>query len=288
MIKDRNGRIIKSDSGQDKILDFLYHKISGRILLKILTKPIISEIVGKFMDSFLSIPIIKPFVRKSGINLSEYRTKKYTSYNDFFTRQIRPELRPIDMRQESLISPCDSKLTVYEINDRSIFKIKDSYYRIVDLLHNNFIARRYKGGYCMIFRLCVDDYHRYCYIDDGIKTENIHIKGELHTVNPIALEKYNIYKRNSREYTMLHTENFGDVVYIEVGAMLVGRIKNRHWNVHYFAKGEEKGMFEYGGSTIVLLFEKGMISVDNDILANSAHGYETVVKYGEKIGTKKL
>ncbi len=288
MIKDRNGRIIKSDSGQDKILDFLYHKISGRILLKILTAPIISKIVGKFMDSFLSIPIIKPFVRKSGINLSEYRTKKYTSYNDFFTRQIRPELRPIDIRQEILISPCDSKLTVYEINDRSIFKIKDSYYRIVDLLHNNFIARRYKGGYCMIFRLCVDDYHRYCYIDDGIKTENIHIKGELHTVNPIALEKYNIYKRNSREYTMLHTENFGDVVYIEVGAMLVGRIKNRHWNVHYFAKGEEKGMFEYGGSTIVLLFEKGMISVDSDILANSAHGYETVVKYGEKIGTKKL
>lgn len=140
----------------------------------------------------------------------------------------------------------------------------------------------------MIFRLCVDDYHRYCYIDNGTKTENVHINGELHTVNPIALEKYNIYKRNSREFTMLHTENFGDVVCIEVGAMLVGRIKNRHRNAHYFAKGEEKGMFEYGGSTIVLLFEKGMISVDSDILANSAHGYETVVKYGEKIGTKKL
>lgn len=288
MIKDRNGRIIKSDSGQDKALDFIYHTTFGRILLKILTSPIISKIVGKFMDSPLSIPMIKSFIRKSEINFSEYRTKKYTSFNDFFTRQIRPELRPIDMNEESLISPCDSKLTVYEINDRSIFKIKDSYYRIADLLRNNFIARRYKGGYCMIFRLCVNDYHRYCYIDNGIKTDNIFIKGELHTVNPIALERYNIYKRNSREFTILHTENFGDVVYIEVGAMLVGRIKNRHWNAHYFAKGEEKGMFEYGGSTIVLLFEKGMISVDSDILANSAHGYETVVRYGEKIGTKKL
>lgn len=288
MIKDRNGRIIKSDSGQDKALDFLYNTIFGRILLKILTAPIISEIAGIFMDSPLSVFLIKPFIEKSGINLSEYRRKKYKSFNDFFTRRIRPELRPIAMNEESLISPCDSKLTVYKINDRSIFKIKDSYYRIVDLLRNHFIARRYKGGYCMIFRLCVDDYHRYCYIDNGTKTENVHINGELHTVNPIALEKYNIYKRNSREFTMLHTENFGDVVCIEVGAMLVGRIKNRHRNAHYFAKGEEKGMFEYGGSTIVLLFEKGMISVDSDILANSAHGYETVVKYGEKIGTKKL
>lgn len=287
MIKDRNGRIIESDSRQDKALDFLYDTISGRILLKILTAPIISEIAGKFMDSHLSIPMIKPFIEKSRINLSEYQTKKYTSFNDFFTRQIRHELRPIDMNTESLISPCDSKLTVYKINDRSIFKIKDSYYRLVDLLHNNLIARRYKGGYCMIFRLCVDDYHRYCYIDNGIKTENVHIKGKLHTVNPIALERYNIYKTNSREFTMLHTENFGDVIYIEVGAMLVGRIKNHHWHTHNVTKGEEKGMFEYGGSTIVLLFEKGIISVDNDILANSAYGYETVVKYGEKIGTKK-
>lgn len=278
----------KSDSGQDKALELLYRTTGGRLLLKVLTMPLISKTVGMFMDSSLSVFLIKPFIEKSGINLSEYRRKKYKSFNDFFTRQIRPELRPIDFTENAVISPCDSKLTVYEINDKSIFKIKDSYYRIVDLLRNNFIARRYKGGYCMIFRLCVDDYHRYCYIDNGIKTDNVFIKGELHTVNPIALEKYNIYKRNSREYTILHTENFGDVVQIEVGAMLVGRIKNRHWNAHYFAKGEEKGMFEYGGSTVVLLFENGTISVDSDILANSVHGYETVVKYGEKIGTKKL
>ncbi|MDE7364919.1 MAG: phosphatidylserine decarboxylase [Ruminococcus sp.] len=288
MIKDRNGRIIESDRGQDKALDFLYHTLSGRLLLKILTASVISEIAGKFMDSPLSVPIIKPFIRKSGINLSEYHKKKYTSFNDFFTRKIRLELRPIDMNKESLISPCDSKLTVYKINDKSIFRIKNSYYRISDLLRNDFIARRYKGGYCMIFRLCVDDYHRYCYIDNGTKTENVHINGELHTVNPIALEKYNIYKRNSREYTILHTENFGDVVYIEVGAMLVGRIKNHHLYTHTVVKGAEKGMFEYGGSTIVLLFEKDTVSVDKDILANSAKGFETVVRYGEKIGTKKL
>lgn len=278
----------KSAIGQDKALELLYRTTGGRLLLKVLTMPVISKTAGAFLDSPLSTFLIKPFIEKSGVNLSEYRRKNYKSFNDFFTRQIRPELRPIDFTENAVISPCDSKLTVYEINNKSIFKIKDSYYRIVDLLRNNFISRRYKGGYCMIFRLCVDDYHRYCYIDNGIKTDNVFIKGEFHTVNPIALEKYNIYKRNSREYTILHTENFGDVVQIEVGAMLVGRIKNHHWNMHCFAKGEEKGMFEYGGSTIVLLFEKDTISVDSNILANSAQGIETVVKYGEKIGIKKL
>lgn len=286
MIKDRNNNIIKSDKTQDKLLNFLYNTLIGRIILKPLTSRTISKIAGKFLDSRLSVPLIKPFVRKNKINLSEYRSKKFKSYNDFFTRQIRPELRPIDARSDILISPCDSKLTVYEINEKSIFRIKNSYYRIYDLLHNNFIARRYHNGYCMIFRLCVDDYHRYCYIDNAVKSENVFIAGELHTVNPIALESYNIYKRNCREYTMLHTENFGDVVQIEVGAMLVGRIKNRHWRMHHVRKGEEKGMFEYGGSTVVLLFEKDAVEVDSDILANSILNIETVVKYGEKIGKK--
>lgn len=288
MIKDRNGRIIKSNQKQNNILRFLYNNAFGRILLKPLTSPIVSKIVGSFMDSALSIPIIKPFIKNNNINLSEYKSKKFTSYNDFFTRKIKPEKRPVDYKKVNLVSPCDSKLTVYKINEKSIFKIKNSYYKTADLVQNKFIARRYKDGYCMIFRLCVDDYHRYCYIDDGIKTENVFINGELHTVNPIALDKYNIYKRNCREFTMLHTENFGDVVQIEVGAMLVGRIKNHHKQVYYFSKGEEKGLFEFGGSTIVLLFENGMIDIDSDILENSKHGIETVVKYGEKIGIKKL
>ena len=138
----------------------------------------------------------------------------------------------------------------------------------------------------MIFRLCVDDYHRYCYIDDGEKEKNTFIKGVLYTVRPVALENYNIYKENSREYTILHTDNFGDVVHIEVGATIVGRIKNHHQE-YKFTKGEEKGMFEFGGSTIVLLLEKDKVNIDKEILDNTKDGFETIVKIGEKIGTKK-
>lgn len=193
-------------------------------------------------------------------------------------------MRLVDLNVNHLISPCDSKLSAYKICSRSIFRIKDSHYRIEDLLQNKSLAQQYSGGLCLIFRLEVDDYHRYCYIDDGEKGDNIYINGELHTVNPIALEHYNIYKRNCREYTILHTEHFGDVAQVEVGAMMVGRIANHH-REYAFLRGEEKGMFLFGGSTIVLLIEKDRVRLDEDILRNTADGFETVVKYGEKIGT---
>lgn len=283
MIKNRNGDIIVTNQEQNRIVEKLYNTFSGRLILKALTAPVISRIVGRFMDSPFSIPFIKIFIRNHRLDTTPYIMKNFRSYNEFFTRQIKPEKRPIDYRADHLISPCDSKLSVYRINSNSVFKIKNSLYRVSDLLSNDFMARRYDGGYCFIYRLEVDDYHRYCYIDDGLKTENVFIKGELHTVNPVALKKYNIYKRNSREYTILHTDNFGDVVHIEVGALFVGKICNHH-DEYYFVKGEEKGMFQFGGSTIVQLFEKNKVRPDKDILRNTREGFETIVHYGEKTG----
>lgn len=270
-----------------KIQKFLYRTLVGRLLLKILTAPVISAIVGKFMDSPLSIPCIKPFIRCNNIDMSEYEENEFRSYNEFFTRKIKSECRVVNMNPNVLISPCDSKLTAYKINDHSVFNIKKSHYRIEDLLHSKSLAQRFTDGYCLIFRLEVDDYHRYCYIDNGTKSRNFFIQGVLHTVNPIALERYNIYKQNSREFTVLHTENFGDVVQVEVGAMMVGRICN-YQETGSFRRGQEKGMFEFGGSTVVLLFEKDKICLNDDILRNSASGTETVVKFGSKIGYKNL
>jgi len=283
MIKTRKGDIIVTNENQNKLLKKLYGNVFGRVLLKTLTAPAISKAAGAFMDSKASKLLIKPFIKRSGIDTSQYIMRDFRSYNDFFTRLVRPEKRPVDYEPSHLISPCDSKLTVHKISKNSIFRIKGSRYRVSDLLKNDFLAKRFCGGYCLIFRLEVDDYHRYCYIDNGTKTENTYIAGELHTVNPIALERYNIYKRNCREYTVLHTENFGDVVQVEVGAMMVGRIVNND-DTASFRRGEEKGRFEFGGSTIVMLFGKDSVRIDEDILRNSAEGIETVVKYGEKIG----
>ncbi|MDD6098285.1 MAG: phosphatidylserine decarboxylase [Oscillospiraceae bacterium] len=285
MVRTRDGRNVSANERQNAVLKKLYGTVWGRLLLKILTAPAVSEIVGAFMDSPLSKPFVSPFIRSHNIDTSQYIMTGVRSYNDFFTRKIKPQSRQIDMEKSHLISPCDSKLTVYRVDKDSLFRIKNSLYSIADLLNSKKLAERYSGGLCLIFRLEVDDYHRYCYIDSGTKTENWFIAGELHTVNPIALKHYNIYKRNCREYTMLRTENFGDVIQAEVGAMMVGRIVNHHGKAS-FRRGEEKGMFMFGGSTVVLLIERGRAVIDADIVRNSASGIETVVKYGEKIGAK--
>lgn len=283
--KDRNGKIIQRNDSQQTILNMLYKTSFGRMALKPLTASAVSEIAGKFCDSVASQFMIMPFIEKAKINLDEYEPASYRSFNEFFTRKIKAESRPIDNDPENFISPCDSKLSIYKIDEHSVFNIKNSFYSVSSLIRCPKIAERYSGGWCMIFRLEVDDYHRYIYVDNGKKSSNKHIRGSYHTVNPIALEEVNIYKENTRECTLLATENFGDVVQVEVGAMMVGRIVNYHGKTD-IRRGEEKGKFEYGGSTVVLLVKEGVMQPDADILANTAEGIETIVKMGEKIGVK--
>ena len=269
-----------------KALNFFYDTFLGRLILKIIiTKPI-SNLIGIYMNSSLSKRKISKFVDKNNINTFEYEAKNYKSYNDFFTRKVIPYKRPINARKDIFISPCDSKLLVYKITEDLTLKIKDSYYSI-DSLVDEKIMDEYKNGYALVFRLSTDNYHRYCYIDSGSKSDNYYIKGVFHTVQPISLKKYNFYKTNSREWTILNTKNFGKVIDIDVGALGVGRIKNNH-REYKFKKGEEKGYFEFGGSTIVLLVKKNIINIDKDIMDNSFENIETIVKYGEGIGKAKF
>lgn len=284
--KTRNGKIIVKKDSQQVLLDLLYNTTAGRAVVKKMAAPALSEWAGYFCSSIASRFMIVPFIKKSGIDMSQYKAAMYSSYNDFFTRQIRPECRPIDMTPSALISPCDSKLSIYKTDQNSVFSIKNSYYSVNSLVKCKSLADKYCNGYCMIFRLEIDDYHRYIYIDNGNKTKNRHISGFYHTVNPIALESVDIYRENTREVTMLNTENFGEVLQIEIGAMMVGRILNHHQESE-IRRGQEKGMFEFGGSTIVLLFKENAVVPDSDILKNTAEGFETIVKMGEKIGSQR-
>lgn len=267
------------------VLAFLYGTLPGRMLLKPLTRPAFSRLAGVVLNSRLSSLAVKPFARRHGIRLSDYEPVSYRSYNEFFTRRIRPQLRPIDRDPAHLISPCDCKLSAYPIGEDSRFEIKHSSYTVPELLGGDPIAQEYRGGICLICRLTVDDYHRYCYLDNGWKEGNHFLPGELHTVQPIALDHVNIYKRNCREYTVLHTAHFGDVVQIEVGALMVGKIRNHHGPAS-FGRGQEKGFFEFGGSTIVLLLKKDAAAIDADILKNTRLHLETIVRMGQKIGTQ--
>lgn len=283
--RDRFGNDVYVNEEQGKLLSLLYGTAPGRALLSVLVKPQVSRLAGIFLDSRVSTVLIKPFIKYSGIDMSEYIPTNFKSYNDFFTRKIKSEYRCIDHIPEHLIAPCDSKLSVYPINDDSIFTVKGTDYTLGSLVKSEKLARHYRGGTLLMFRLCVDDYHRYCFVDDGIKTKNHHINGVFHTVNPVANEYYPIYKENTREFCILKSNNFGNILTMEVGALLVGRIAN-YCGKRNVKKGEEKGRFEFGGSTIILCLEKDTVTIDSDILANSAKGIETIVKLGERIGSK--
>ena len=154
------------------------------------------------------------------------------------------------------------------------------------LLKNKELAAQFHGGICVIIRLTVDDYHRYCYIDEGVKGENIYIPGVFHTVNPAAAEHAPIYQENCREYTVIDTIRFGRMIHLEVGALLVGKIVNYHGAAYQTHRGEEKGRFEFGGSTVILLFQKNKVEISPDILMNTGDDCETIVKMGEKIGRR--
>ena len=138
------------------------------------------------------------------------------------------------------------------------------------MLNSNLLADEFRGGLCLIFRLTPKDYHHYCYIDKGKIIFSYDIKGEFHTVRNLALSRYNIYKRNSRCCSILNMENFGKVVHVEVGALAIGKITNHHADGYRFIRGEEKGLFEYGGSTVVLLLKHSAAAVDDNIVTNSA------------------
>jgi Phosphatidylserine decarboxylase len=283
-IYDRNGQEIVCNQGQNDLLKLLYGNVLGRSVLKVLTLPFISQLGGMVMDSGLSKRVISSFVESNHIDMSQYEDREFQSYNDFFTRKILEGKRSIDKEDNHLIAPCDSKVSYYKIDDHLKLKIKDTVYSLNDLLKDEELVKKYERGDCLIFRLAVDDYHRYHFFDDGVMMAYKKIDGIFHTVNPLANDYYPIYKENTRAYSLMRTKNFGDVIYMEVGAMMVGRIVNHH--VQSFLRGEEKGYFEFGGSTVVLLFEKGKIIVDDDIIEHSLNHDEVKVQLGEKIGVK--
>ena len=268
-------------------LRFLYGAALGRLVLKLLCRPRVSRLCGRFLDSGLSRPLIRPFVRRHGIDLSEYVSEEFKSFNGFFSRKIKEGRRPVASDPSALIAPCDGLLSVYRISGDTVIPVKQSCYTISSLLGGDSLAERYQNGICLVFRLCVDHYHRYCYIDSGVKGGNIFLPGKLHTVRPLALERFPVFTQNCREYTVIQTEHFGEVVQMEVGAMLVGKIKNYHGpgNVR---RGEEKGMFLYGGSTVIVLLEEGRASLPEELYQAAGARVETPVKMGQRIGGAQI
>ena len=282
----RDGTKIDGTTGQDHLLEVIYGHALTIMLLRPFLSPAVSDICGKFLSTRLSRRIIPSFVKKNHIDLGIYEKQEFDSYNAFFTRKIKAEQRPINEQKNILISPSDGKVTAYPITQKGRFWIKHTQYSAAQLLKDERLAERYMGGWIYVIRLTVDDYHRYCYVADGRKSRQRKIRGVLHTVNPVANDYYPIYKMNSREYCLLKTKELGTILLMEVGALMVGKINNHEEDSAQVKRGDEKGMFEFGGSTIVVMTEPGMAEPDKDIIHNTKAQAETLVKMGEPIGCK--
>ena len=265
-------------------LDFLYKTKTGRILLRPLVSKPVSMLSGRLLDSGSSRALIGPFVKMNHIRSGDYQLENIRCFNDFFCRKIRDGLRPVSREKEDLSTPSDGLLSVYKITDDTVLSVKQSRFTISRLLRDRKLASVFNGGYALVFRLCVDHYHRYVYFDSGKKYKDRIIQGVYHTVRPVALEEYPVFVENTRQYSVIRTENFGWAVQMEVGAMLVGRIVNEHPSAGMVIRGEEKGHFEYGGSTIIVLLPENRVELRHDLLESLNTNTEIPVIMGEVIG----
>ncbi len=265
-------------------LNWLYNNPLGELSLEALVKrKIVSEWYGKRMDSPSSINKINDFVKEYNIDMSITRKQKFSSFNDFFYRKLKKDARPIDTSLNSIVSPADGKILVYKNINKQDFIVKGYRFNLEKFLSSEKLANKYRGGSLMIVRLCPTDYHRYHFPLSGEIINENKINGDYYSVSPIALKKrIEILCMNKRSYVEIHNNYIGDYLIVEVGATMVGSI------IHSFSgktikKGEEMGYFKFGGSTIVLLFEKNKISIDKDLINNTIMNFETEIKMGEEL-----
>jgi phosphatidylserine decarboxylase len=288
---------VERDSGQIKIekvagekwLQWLYNNPVGEATLWALAKrKMISSIYGNMMDRPASAEKIESFVEEFDIDLAIAQKKQFESFNDFFTRKLKDDARPVDTNPNVAVSPADGKVLAYSNILNSDFIIKGYRFDVYSFLNDAALAQKYIDGSMLVIRLAPNDYHRFHFPVGGNVSPLTRIEGDYYSVNPIALrKKAEIFCLNKREYVIISNPLFGDVPMAEVGATMVGSIVQTYKS-DSVTKGQEKGFFKFGGSTVVLLFEKNKIQIDSDFLNNTKIGIETTVKVGEQIGTGAL
>ena len=275
----------------ENYIKWTYESPIGKSFLNIfLKRKLFSKLYGFFCDSKRSVKKIDNIINEYNINMNESikQSKDFKNFNDFFTRKLHPSARPISKNCNDFVSPGDGRLLAFEnIDLENIVQVKGFTYSLKELINDDSIADKYQNGTCLVLRLCPVDYHRFHFVDNGTISSNNKIKGNYYSVNPIALSGIKkLFCKNKREWSMLHSDNFGDILYIEVGATCVGTIKQTYTPNTKVSKGSEKGYFKFGGSTVILFLEKNKIKIDSDILSETKKNIETKVKMGETIGIK--
>jgi phosphatidylserine decarboxylase len=243
---------------------------------------------GAYQASRLSAHKVRPFVKKFKIPMEDYEDVQFSSFNEFFIRKFKPGVRKFVSADSSLPAFSEARYFAYDrITADQKFPVKGKFLSAESLIANPEEAKAFVGGPLLLARLCPTDYHRYHYPDDGKTLKAYTVPGKLHSVNPIALKyRPEIFITNERRVSILETQNFGRLAYIEVGALCVGKIVQTHSESSPFRRGDEKGYFLFGGSTVIVLGEPGRWVPDSDLIEQTLQGRETLVKLGERVALR--
>lgn len=250
---------------------------------------------GKKFDSPDSAAEILPFLEFHKLNRAEIRDpiSSFKTFNEFFYRKLKDGARPVTDPDDptTLVSSADCRMMAFEtVTEATKLWIKGRDFTVQKLLGEAYggQASRYIGGALGVFRLAPQDYHRFHSPVDGVIGPMTYISGEYYTVNPQAVRTgLDVYGENARKIVPIDSPTFGRVMAVCVGAMMVGSILTTVREGEQIARGEEFGYFAFGGSTIVLLFEKDAIDWDEDLLINSRACLETLVRVGMGVGKSR-
>lgn len=245
----------------------------------------LSRLYGALQNSTLSGRKVAPFVRDFGLDMSEFEPGPFRSFNDFFIRRFLPGKRSFPKEEKTMGAFAEARYLGFDrLRRDASLPIKGLQLYAEEVLGATPAKERFANGPCLLARLCPVDYHRFHFPDSG-KSAHFHVEtGKLHSVNPAALErKPNLFLSNERQVSLLQTENFGLLAYVEVGALCVGRIVQSQPFERPFQRGDEKGYFLFGGSTVIVYGEPGAWKPEADILENTARGREVLVELGQPV-----
>ncbi|MBN1915296.1 MAG: phosphatidylserine decarboxylase [Parachlamydiales bacterium] len=268
----------------------LFSPIVKNLLLPFIRMPFASKAYAKLSQRASSKKKIESFVKEFQIDPEEFEKniEDFSSFYDFFVRHLKPSARPISQKKDAIIAPADARYLVFpKINAVDGFYVKGAKFTIQELLQDKELAKKYESGSMVIARLAPTDYHRFHFPIDAVPAASWLINGYLYSVNPIAVKKnIKIFTENKRMITPLNAENWKMIFMVEIGATNVGSIVQTYTSDYFYQKGDEKGFFGLGGSTIILLFEEGEILLDPDLIEMSEKKIETKILMGDTIATK--
>lgn len=270
-------------------LKLIYDNPFGKLLLwAAVKKSWFSRWYGWRMSQPASKARIRPFIRKYKLDEEEFDSdpEGFRSFNEFFSRKLKPDARPIEQENAVAVFPADGRhLGVQDLSANLGFYVKGQQFDLPKLFQSDELAGRFRKGSLIISRLCPVDYHRFHAPVSGKISEARLINGSLFSVNPIALRKrLSVFWENKRYLCMIDSDYHGKIAQFIVGATCVGSATFTFSQNQRVKKGEELGYFSFGGSSVLTLFEKDRLRISEDVQQHSQANIETYAKMGEEMG----